>query len=119
MSNSFPGVTQPVIRTRTQTQVWLWSCLSPTTFSPLGSEGGSLCLARSDFTHIPAVTPEKAHSRNLQIPMELNQQHSAALRLLSGPYFPHLENGEKGPDSHSPCEAVIPHSSTGPGTQWD
>uniref|UniRef100_A0A667HHH8 Lipocalin/cytosolic fatty-acid binding domain-containing protein n=1 Tax=Lynx canadensis TaxID=61383 RepID=A0A667HHH8_LYNCA len=26
-----------------------------------GSEGGSLCLARSDFTHIPAVTPERAH----------------------------------------------------------
>lgn len=31
------------------------------------------------------------------MPMELNQQHLAALRLLSEPHFPHLENGEKGP----------------------
>lgn len=48
----------------------------------------------------------------------LNQQPWAALKLLSVPHFSHLENGEKGPDSHSQHEApTIPQLFARPGTQ--
>lgn len=62
---------------------------------PLFTLWGPVSWAGSDFTPVPVITGEKAHSRDIQMPVELNQDHLGALRLLSEPPFSSVTRGER------------------------
>ena len=117
MSSSFPGATQPIIRTRMQSQGWLQSCLSQPLFI-LWAQRVAVCVRQAVTSLVAPPSPQRGrieghtNADGLK-PTSLSSPEAPVWALLSC-----LENGEKGPDSHGPHKAPpTPHLSAGPGTR--